>query len=96
MEERINEFYESIRTKAVAFVNSCEATDDELKEHIQYSENRNAYEHSGKSPKSAHHCDGEKYPKRTEPCGFAENFRDDDVSVYLLKQDIDDDKNKHL
>ena len=35
MEERINEFYESIRTKAVAFVNSCEATDDELKEHIQ-------------------------------------------------------------
>ncbi len=35
MEERIKEFYEKVREKAVAYVNSCEASDEELKEHIQ-------------------------------------------------------------
>lgn len=35
MEDKKKEFFDAVREKAVAYVNSCEATDDELKEHIQ-------------------------------------------------------------
>ena len=35
VEDKKKEFFDAVREKAVAYVNSCEATDDELKEHIQ-------------------------------------------------------------